>query len=57
MHRDLYTEHFKFSERSFARLPGPEAVFWPRASARAVSVRADGRVRRGPLTAAGRASE
>ena len=50
MKRDLYTDHFNFSERPFSLLPDPEFLFWSQAHARAFSVLEYGLMTRAPLT-------
>ncbi|MGD9295008.1 MAG: AAA family ATPase [Roseobacter sp.] len=47
---DLYTEHFKFSERPFSLLPDPDFLFWSKAHTRAFSILEYGLVTRAPLT-------
>ena len=50
MKRDLYIEHFGFSERPFSLLPDPDFLFWSKAHARAFSVLEYGLITRAPLT-------
>lgn len=50
MSRNLYIEHFNFSERPFSLLPDPDFLFWSKEHARAFSVLEYGLVTHAPLT-------
>ena len=50
MGRDLYSEHFGFSERPFTLLPDPDFLYWSRAHTRAYTVLEYGLMTHAPLT-------
>ncbi|MEO9899063.1 AAA family ATPase [Sulfitobacter sp.] len=50
MSRDLYSEHFGFSERPFTLLPDPDFLYWSRAHTRAYTVLEYGLMTHAPLT-------
>lgn len=50
MSRDLYSEHFNFSERPFSLLPDPDFLFWSKAHSRAYAILEYGLTTRAPLT-------
>ena len=49
MSRDLYAEHFHFTERPFTLLPDPDFMFWSKAHTRAFSILEYGLMTRAPL--------
>lgn len=50
MKRDLYKDHFGFSERPFSLLPDPDFLFWSKSHKRAFSILEYGVATRAPLT-------